>query len=111
MECNVGKLRLFIKSKKVPVRMTEFSRPTAIGPWIVSHSPVRAVVYESILDDSQTRLVADAKRLADSSGLDLEVVDLAKMGLLRRTVWARLVGPSLTGTFSAPAILRDPKIG
>jgi hypothetical protein len=92
MEDSNGKLRLFVKSKRVPTRMTEFSIPIASGPWTISHSIVRAVVYESVLDDVQARLVEEAKRLSDISGLDLEVVDLGRMGSLRRIFWSRIVG-------------------
>lgn len=98
VECNPAKLRLFVKSQTVPAGLTQFSRATATGPWTVSQSPVRAVVYEHVLDDSQAGLVAEARRLSNSSGLDLEVVDLGRMGVLQRIFWSRFIGPGPVAT-------------
>ena len=93
MQRSAGKLRVFVRSRKVPVGLTEFTRPVMNGLWILSQSSARAVVYESVLDESQAKLLEEARRLSDSSGLDLEVVDLGKMGLFRRLFWSRLIGP------------------
>jgi hypothetical protein len=94
----MGKLRVFVRSRKVPVGLTEFSMPTVTGSWILSQSPVRAVVYANVLDDAQESLVSEAQRLACSSGLDLEVVDLGKMGVLQRILWSRIIWPASNAT-------------
>lgn len=90
-----GKLRLFVESRKVPVGMTTFSRPSAVGPWTYSQSPVMAVLYGRVLDDSQARLVEEARQLSCSTGMGLEVVDLGKMSAIRRAFMSRFFGPGL----------------
>ena len=93
---NPATLRLFVKSKRVPVGFAEFSRSTLIGPWAYSQSPVRAVLYEQVLDDSQARLVEEARQLSCSAGMDLEVIDLGRMSAIRRAFVSRFVGPHPT---------------
>lgn len=98
MKCNPGQLRLFVKSQKVPIGIMEFSRPTTSGLWALSQQSTRAVVYGQMLDETQARLVEDARRLSEKSGLCLEVVDLSKMSFLRRVFWSRIVGAGPTIT-------------
>ena len=98
-----AKLKLFVKSKKVPVGVREFSVPSARGPWGASQSHIRAVVYEVILDDAQTRLMEEAKLLSNGSGLRLEVVDLGRMNPLKRLFWSRILGPGLNPSLGSPA--------
>lgn len=86
MKCNPGQLKLFVKSQNVPIGFAEFSRPTASGLLAFSRQSTRVVVYGRILDETQTRLVEDARKLSEKSGLCLEVVDLGKQSLLRRAV-------------------------
>jgi hypothetical protein len=82
--CNPARLRLFVRSRRVPVGHTEFSKYAPIGAWAVSQSPTRAVRYERVLDAEQAKMVAEAKSLSCRAGLDLEVVDLGRMNALRR---------------------------
>ncbi len=98
MDHNPGKLRVFVRSRRVPVGITEFTRLQPITHNVAGTVRARTLVYENVLDDSQARLVAEAKRLADSSGLDLELVDLGRMGLIRRIFWSRIIWPAPTTT-------------
>ena len=95
LSCSPAKLRLFVKSQKVAVGFTEFSRVTPAGPWTLLKSPVRTMVYDRVLDDEQAKLVAEARQLSRSTGLDLEVVDLGRMSWLRQMLLSRSIGRSL----------------
>jgi hypothetical protein len=59
---------------------------------------VRSVLYEDILDEPQQRLLDEARRLAESSCLDLEIVDLAKVNLLQRALLRLRHGQGLTSS-------------
>jgi hypothetical protein len=102
LSSNQTKLRLYVQSRKVPVGLTEFSRATPLGYWYTAQSPVRAVVYEQVLDDAQKRLVEEARQLSCNAGITLEVVDLGRMSALRRTFVSRIVGRGLTAVASGP---------
>ena len=57
LSCSPAKLRVFVKSRRVPVGVAEFSTATPFGQWGFSQSPARAVLYGRALDDEQARLV------------------------------------------------------
>ncbi len=112
MECSLGTLKVFVKSRKVPVALTEFSKPAVSVPWLIPQpaTKVTTVVFANVLDDAQKKLVEDARLLSSKSGLDLEVVDLAKGSLLRRLFAGLLYG---TGALSHPELhlwVRNPPV-
>lgn len=84
MQCSNGKVRAVVRSSRVPVGLITFTMPrfSSIGP--LGSTPVRSAVYANVLDESQQRLLDHARRVAEASNLDLEVVDLGKQGLLQR---------------------------
>lgn len=113
MSVSQAKLRLFVKSQKVPVGFTEFSRVVPAGPWAPLKSPVRAVLYDRVLDGEQTKLVAEARQFSSRAGLELEVVDLGKMSWLRQILVSRSIGrglpaalPSVTPASGGPGVRR-----
>ncbi len=111
-----GKVRVEVRSREVPVRTIEL--PKHIGTssgYFFSYPGGHAVVYESVLDDSQQRAIDEAKRLSHELGLQLEIVDAAKSNPLRRTLSALIsLGrsqPSLTLTTSWSDSERRPVRG
>ena len=86
MQSSNGRLRAVVRSSRVPVGLALFTMPAPSPPGSFMTTSVRSVLYANVLDESQQRLLDDAKRLAQSSGLDLEVVDLGRQNLLRRAV-------------------------
>jgi hypothetical protein len=91
---DAGKVKVVVRSRKVPLRTVEFathpifpvgtySTPVS-SPWNSGLRRERVVVYESVLDDEQRRAIDEGQRLARNLGLELEVVDESKFGLLKR---------------------------
>ena len=86
MQSSNGRVRAVVRSSRVPVGLTQFTMlaPSPAGSSVTT--AVRSVVYANVLDESQQRLLDEARRLALASDLDLEVVDLGRQNLLRRAV-------------------------
>src|SRR5574340_416743 len=103
LSSNQARLRVFVKSQRVPVGVAEFSTTAPVGQWGISQSPARAVLYGWTLDGEQARLVEEARQLSSSTGVDLEVVDLGRMNALRRAFTSRFIGP---GPAASPAARR-----
>jgi hypothetical protein len=94
-----GKVKVVVRSRRVPVRTVEFAThpilpvgtySTPIGN--MSNSGLRReriVVYESVLDEDQRRAVDEGQRLACNLGLEMEVIDESKLGIFRR-MWTSL---------------------
>ncbi len=101
LSCSPAKLRVFVKSQRVPIGVADFSTATPVGQWGLSRSPTRAVLYGRTLDDEQARLVEDARQLSSSNGVDLEIIDLGRMGALRRAFTSRFIGPGLATASAA----------
>lgn len=90
----VGKVRVEVKSRRVPVRTVEFVTHPILPIGTISTSVgsfsgpglrrERVVVYESVLDEEQRRAIDEGHRLACNLGLELEVVDKSKSSLLGR---------------------------
>lgn len=99
------KVRVVVRSHKVPARIFEYGRPVGVSPgfYFPSASEQR-VAYDSIFDAPQLKAIDEAKRLAADLGLPLEIFDEAKANPFRRAL-TRLVSasreqPSLTLTKS-----------
>ena len=102
MECSNGKVRVVVRSTRVPVGLTQFTMP--LTQFTVSGSSpagfpmntqVRSMVFANVLDPAQQRLLEEARHLAEASCLDLEVVDLQKQNVLRRAVSRLLYGDEM----------------
>jgi hypothetical protein len=80
-----GKIRIEVSSRTVPARIINVTRPvfSTTGSRLGDQTKTM-VVYETSLDDSHRRAVQEAKRMSCSLGLDLEVVDRAKSGIIGR---------------------------
>ena len=98
MQSSNGKITAVVRSSRVPVGLSQYaiSRPNYLG--VSSSTQVRSVVFENVLDESQQRLIQEAKRLAESSSLNLEIVDLAKANLFQRAVLRLRHGRGLTSS-------------
>jgi hypothetical protein len=86
MQSSNGRVRAVVRSSRVPVDLTQFTMLTPSPAGFPATRTVRSVVYANVLDESQQRILDSAKRLAQTSDLDLEVVDLGKQNALRRVV-------------------------
>jgi hypothetical protein len=95
METTNGKLQLVIRSEKM-VRIVEFDVPIMTRYGKVGVTRKRATVYEYVFDDGQMRALSEARKLANASGLVLEVTDLSRQSALRRMVRQALSRISLT---------------
>jgi hypothetical protein len=92
LKCSNGRVTAVVRSSRVPVGVTQFvlARPDPLGR--TTSASVRSVLFDHVLDETQLRLLEDARRLAESSCLDLEIVDLGKVNPLRRALFRVLRG-------------------
>ncbi len=82
-----GKVRVVVRSRKVPARSFSWQVSSYTIHGIFEESQTRhGVTYERELEPPHLRAVEEAKRLSDSTGLELEVVDLGKQNFLQRLV-------------------------
>jgi hypothetical protein len=92
MECSNGRIKVVVRSSRVPVGLTQFTMP-GLGPiGLATSTRVRSVIFADVLDEPQQRLLEEARRLARASCFDLEVVDLGKQNLFQRAVSRLLHG-------------------
>jgi hypothetical protein len=88
-----GPVRLIVKSRRVPVALTEIEFPQRTSYGVVSTIKKRSIVYDYVLDEGERRIVAEVRQAAENSGLPLEVVDVGKAGTLSRIVRRLLMRP------------------
>jgi hypothetical protein len=86
MQCSNGKVRVVVRSTRVPVGLSMFTMPGQNVMGLSTPTSVRSVVFANVLDGAQQKMLEEARRLAESSCLDLEVVDLGRQNPLRRAV-------------------------
>lgn len=98
-----GKIRVVVRSQRVPVGTTTVTMPvyTASG-FRVSSVTRRYVLYETRLDHAHRNAIEKGKRLSCDLGLALEVVDRSRSGLVRR-----LLGLGRGGS-ETPSVLISP---
>ena len=89
-----GPVRLIVKSRRVPVALTEIEFPQTTSYGVVSTIKKRSIVYDYVLDEGERRIVDEVRQAAENSGLPLEVVDLGRAGTLSRIVRKFLVRPT-----------------
>ncbi len=79
-----GPVRLVVRSRRVPVALTEveFSHTSSYG--VAYNTKKRLIVYDYVLDEGERRILEEVRRAAENSGLSLEVVDLGRAGPFRR---------------------------
>jgi hypothetical protein len=82
-----GKVRVVVRSRRVPVRSFSWQTPVYSASGVLQGSETRqGTVYESVLDAPHVRAIEEARRLSNSTGLELEIVDLGRQSLLKRLV-------------------------
>ena len=93
MAATNGKLRLVLRSKKVPVRIEVYQTTSAPSDSLTAWNGQlfgtrrRVVVYDYVYDERQAQALREAGELAAKTGLTLEVTDLTRRGALRR-IWS-----------------------
>ena len=99
-----GKVRVVVRSRRVPARLFEQSQtmysPSGIP---MGTSTNRRVLYDYVLDDDQQRTIDEATKLAQSLCLELEVVDSAKRG-----IFGRMLSTLGRNGTKAPAVVVSP---
>ena len=91
-----NEIRIVVESKKVPsriaqVKVSSHSGSLGLLPISVTKS---VVIYDYELDEEQSKVLDEARGLADASGACLEIVDLARVSGIRRAVRRILNGGS-----------------
>ena len=83
---NNGKLQMVVRSKKTLARKVGYdvSLRGSDGLYYVTRRTVKVYHYE--YDEEQKRDIDEARELAERSGLELEVSDLTRQGLMKRIV-------------------------
>lgn len=82
-----GKVRVVVRSRKVPIGTIDFREPIYSGSTaglLVGARRNRLVLYGSVLDEQHRRAIEEGDRISRSLGLQLEIVDASKQGILRR---------------------------
>lgn len=102
---STGKLQVVVKTRRVPVGTTVITTPmyTPSGVFIGSTTS-RVVQYGLELDETHQQAISEGRRLSCRLGLDLEVVDVSKLGLFRR-----LLSLVRWGISNQPAFLLAPQ--
>ncbi|MGH9918179.1 MAG: hypothetical protein ACRD6W_04820 [Nitrososphaerales archaeon] len=78
------RVEIVLRSRKVLVRVHEYSFTDLTAPTMPMRQKRRAFVYDYVFDDDQRRMVNDARAKADGLGLDLKVTDLSKENVVAR---------------------------
>ena len=82
-----GKVQVVVRSRRVPTGTLDFCEPIYSGSTtglLVGARRNRLVLYGSILDEQDRRAIEEGNRISRNLGLQLEVVDASKQGILRR---------------------------
>lgn len=99
-----GKVRVVVKSRRVPIRTVDVSEPifSASGAYLGT-TRNSLTLYDSSLDDNHRKAIEEGRKLACNLGLGLEVVDASTSGLFRRIRSSlRLSGSSLPSLVVSP---------
>ena len=99
---STGKVRVVVRSRKVPVGMTTFERPIFTSHGIFGKELRQAIVYKSIFDPRDEQALQDGRKLSSDYGLELEVVDLGKSSPIKRIALSLLRNSSPITIVQAP---------
>lgn len=102
-----GKVRVIVRSQRIPVRVFEFQQPVYSQSGIrLGSETKRKIIYDTELDAQYLAAIGEARKLSCNLGLELEVVDKGRSGLLGRFITSltsrRSRGPILVVT--APSV-------
>ena len=98
-----GKVRVLVKSRKVPAGMVQLQQTTYMLSGIPTTRTDRRVLYDYVLDDDHQKAIEEARKLARALSLDLEIVDSARRGF-----FGRLLGSLGRGGAGNPTIEVSP---
>jgi hypothetical protein len=82
-----GKVRVVVRSRRVPAGTVDFHEPIYSGSaagLLVGARRSRLVLYSNVLDEQHRKAIEEGNRISQSLGLQLEVVDASRQGILRR---------------------------
>ena len=99
-----GKVRVVVRSRRVPARLFELNQTMySVSGIRLGTRTNRRVLYSYILDEDQKRTIDEARKLAQSLCLDLEVVDSGKRG-----IFARILSSVGRNGAKAPSVVVSP---
>jgi len=82
-----SKVKVVVKSRRVPVGTVDVSLPSYSPSGVfIGLQTRRAVLYDTSLDTTHRKAIEEGRRLSDTLGLQLEVVDASKSGLFDRVL-------------------------
>jgi DNA-binding Lrp family transcriptional regulator len=98
----VDKVRVYVKSEKVPVGVSEQRSKVAVGlgPSSTVDDVVRSVQYDYFLPDDQKAQLLFIEEICRERGYEVEVVDVTKQGLIKK-----LSEIGLTGRVEFPVLV------
>jgi hypothetical protein len=79
-----GKVRVLVRSRKVPSGLVQLRQTTYSLHGIPATRTDQRVLYDYVLDEDHQRAIEEARKLAGSLCLDLEVIDSGKQGFFGR---------------------------
>jgi len=80
-----GKIRVIVRSRRVPSGTLDLTEPVySTSGMLMGTRRNRLVTYDDVLDDAHKKAIEEGRRLSCDLGLDLEVVDAARRGILGR---------------------------
>ncbi len=80
-----GKIKVVVRSRRVPTRIIDLGETLYTPSGIPMGTRVRhSLLYDYVLDRDHQRTIEEARKLANSLCLDLEVVDSARLGFFGR---------------------------
>ncbi len=80
-----GKVQVVVKSRKVPIDEVCYTEPVySASGFLVSSTVRRVLLYGTTLDEEYQKAIDEGRKVSQSLGLNLEVVDAARRGVVGR---------------------------
>ncbi len=95
-------IRITIRSRRVPARITELDLPSQTPNGSSVSIRKRVVLYDYVLDAEQKKVLEEARELAERSRARLLVADLGRESIVRRLVTSLLDRFSVSWIIAAP---------
>jgi hypothetical protein len=100
-----GKVRVIVRSRKVPVSTTVLQHPSySQSGVLIGSEPHRVVLYEDRFDPEHLEAIENGRKLSGDLGLGFEVVDLSRSSRLRRAALGFLAGGSPITLVTGPGV-------
>ena len=101
-----GKVRVMVKSRRVPVGAVDISIPVFSASGLpLGAKRDRVILYDYVLDGEHERAVQEAQKISSRLGVELEVIDSGKRGFLKT-----LLSSLRLGRFRRPTIVVSPPL-